>query len=173
MSQARPDFFDSPFFYIDDDGWHLKEGAPEEVVREFKEYMYEPTERMIESFRFENSFFLAFNRNRTVVIESQGDVYTLSFSMGFGVESEPLVLSEEDSNAVDEFIGALNIPKWKSEYDNPNILDGEQWSVQVVFADGSRYKSTGSNAYPSAWRKLSAFINHWAEDKYMELEIKK
>lgn len=173
MSQARPDFFDSPFFYIDDDGWHLKEGAPEEVVREFKEYMYEPTERMIESFRFENSFYLALNRNRTVVIQNQGDVYSLSFSMGLGAEAEPLMLSEEDSNAVDEFIGALNIQNWKDEYNNYNVLDGEQWEIEIVFTDGSRYKSTGSNAYPSAWRKLSAFINHWAEDKYMELEILK
>ena len=32
MCGERPDFLDSPFFYVDDNGWHLKEGAPKETV---------------------------------------------------------------------------------------------------------------------------------------------
>lgn len=44
MSQARPSFIDSPYFYVDDDGWHLKEGAPKEVIKEFEEYMGKQTE---------------------------------------------------------------------------------------------------------------------------------
>lgn len=39
MSIARPKFVDSQYFYIDDDGWHLEDGAPDEVVKEFEEYM--------------------------------------------------------------------------------------------------------------------------------------
>lgn len=39
MSIKRPKFVDSPYFYVDENGWHLKEGAPEEVVEEFDEYM--------------------------------------------------------------------------------------------------------------------------------------
>lgn len=35
----RPDFFDSPYFEITDDGWRIKEGAPKEVQKEFDEYM--------------------------------------------------------------------------------------------------------------------------------------
>ena len=39
MSTARLSFMDSPYFYGDDEGWHLKEDAPEEVKQEFEEYM--------------------------------------------------------------------------------------------------------------------------------------
>ncbi len=39
MCGERPDFLDSPFFYIDDEGWHLKEGAPKETIEEFEKYM--------------------------------------------------------------------------------------------------------------------------------------
>lgn len=39
MSIRRPKFVDSPYFVMEDGNWHLKEGAPEEVVREFEEYM--------------------------------------------------------------------------------------------------------------------------------------
>lgn len=39
MSMVRPSFFDSPYFVAEPDNWHLKEGAPEEIVKEFEEYM--------------------------------------------------------------------------------------------------------------------------------------
>lgn len=32
-------FMDSPFFVDEPGNWHLKEGAPEEVVREFEDFM--------------------------------------------------------------------------------------------------------------------------------------
>lgn len=39
MSTARLNFVDSSYFVPEEDNWHLKEGAPEEVVEEFEEYM--------------------------------------------------------------------------------------------------------------------------------------
>ncbi len=39
MMGARPDFIDSPFFVMEEDNWHLLPGAPEEVIKEFNEYM--------------------------------------------------------------------------------------------------------------------------------------
>lgn len=39
MSTSKPKFVDSPYFVPEEDNWHLKEGAPEEIVKEFEEYM--------------------------------------------------------------------------------------------------------------------------------------
>lgn len=39
MSVRKPKFVDSPYFVPEEDNWHLKEGAPEEIVKEFEEYM--------------------------------------------------------------------------------------------------------------------------------------
>ena len=39
MVFADPKFFDSPFFVDDPGNWHLKEGAPPEIVKEFNDYM--------------------------------------------------------------------------------------------------------------------------------------
>ena len=39
MSITRPEFTKSPYFVPEDGNWHLKEGAPEEVKKEFEEYM--------------------------------------------------------------------------------------------------------------------------------------
>ena len=39
MSVVRPKFIDSPYFVPEEDNWHLKPGAPEEVQKEFDEFM--------------------------------------------------------------------------------------------------------------------------------------
>lgn len=39
MSTISMEFTRSPYFVMDDDGWHLKDGAPDEVRKEFEEYM--------------------------------------------------------------------------------------------------------------------------------------
>jgi len=41
MSMARPDFMDSPYFVDEYDNWHLLPEAPEEVKKEFEEFMRE------------------------------------------------------------------------------------------------------------------------------------
>jgi len=35
----QPKFINSPYFVAELDNWHLKEGAPEDVKKEFDEYM--------------------------------------------------------------------------------------------------------------------------------------
>lgn len=37
--QKKPSFWDSEYFVAEPDNWHLKEGAPKEIVEEFKKYM--------------------------------------------------------------------------------------------------------------------------------------
>lgn len=41
MSQALPSFWDNPYFVPEPDNWHLKEGAPAELKKEFEKYMKE------------------------------------------------------------------------------------------------------------------------------------
>lgn len=41
MIGSRPKFMDSPYFVMEEDNWHLKPGAPDEVVKEFNQFMKE------------------------------------------------------------------------------------------------------------------------------------
>ena len=41
MSSTMPKFFESEFFVPEVDNWHLKEDAPQEVKKEFEEWMKE------------------------------------------------------------------------------------------------------------------------------------
>lgn len=39
MSSVSMKFTESEYFVAENDNWHLKEGAPEDVKKEFEEYM--------------------------------------------------------------------------------------------------------------------------------------
>ena len=39
MSMVKPNFVDSPYFVAEEDNWHLTDDAPEDVKKEFEEYM--------------------------------------------------------------------------------------------------------------------------------------
>lgn len=41
MIGSRPRFMDSPYFVDELFNWHLKEGAPADIVKEFNDYMNE------------------------------------------------------------------------------------------------------------------------------------
>ena len=38
-TMLKPKFIDSPYFVMEVDNWHLKDDAPDEVVKEFNQYM--------------------------------------------------------------------------------------------------------------------------------------
>ena len=48
-----------------------------------------------------------------------------------------------------EAIESLHIDTWDEEYDNPDVLDGSQWSLDLEYSNnvkGKHYR--GSNMYP-------------------------
>jgi hypothetical protein len=40
---------------------------------------------------------------------------------------------------------------WEDNYVDHTLADGHQWSVKIIFSDGSVKKIFGSNAYPDAY----------------------
>lgn len=52
-------------------------------------------------------------------------------------------------------IMGLHIGGWNREYINPEVLDGEQWELEIHFFDGHKpVKIYGSNAYPPYFNEL-------------------
>ena len=46
MSVRYPNFIFSPYFVPEPDNWHLKDGAPQDVIDEFNEYMKQYNEAL-------------------------------------------------------------------------------------------------------------------------------
>ena len=44
--------------------------------------------------------------------------------------------------------------EWKKSYEDPDVLDGEQWNLRITL-EGNRHRSySGSNAYPVYWKEM-------------------
>lgn len=58
-----------------------------------------------------------------------------------------------------------NVIDWKKSYDDPQILDGTQWSLEITYKNQSTLKKHGNNAYPPHWSKFMMFINKYSPVK--------
>ncbi len=50
------------------------------------------------------------------------------------------------------------VKKWKKNYLNKSILDGESWKIKIIMKDGKIIESSGLNSYPPNWEKISNSI---------------
>jgi hypothetical protein len=63
-----------------------------------------------------------------------------------------------------QFINRLNdevgINNWKKSYSS-DILDGTQWSIEILMEDGTELEFYGSNSYPKSWGKFEKLIKEY------------
>ena len=86
-------------------------------------------------------------------VEKDGDdfVYKI-YSMGYTLEKETLICpSQEQWLAFWKKMDEIGVWGWKKRYDNPDIMDGTSWSVDIEYGD-KRCNSSGSNSYPDGNR---------------------
>ena len=73
-------------------------------------------------------------------------------------EKDPPVKSTSawDQTMWDAFIKdilACGVSDWKSEYINPNIMDGTQWGLEIT-GEFETISIMGSNKYPKEWKEF-------------------
>ena len=59
---------------------------------------------------------------------------------------------------IDTLLSEVLINEWNNKYEDPNVLDGTQWSFQFKIEEKTR-KITGSNKYPSSWKKFLSALD--------------
>lgn len=69
-----------------------------------------------------------------------------------------------------ERFAAIHTEYWNSEYIDPSVCDGEQWSLDVSYSDEYSLSYSGSNAYPENWTELLEIfnLNRSDEDEYVD-----
>lgn len=73
-------------------------------------------------------------------------------------EVESLLVAFRDSQVL----------QWDTYYKNPSVLDGEHWDVIVRYADGSAFKSEGSNNWPEGFDTLYSALRDLGMMRYGE-----
>ena len=63
-----------------------------------------------------------------------------------------LPMTDADTEAFSALLHELKLTEWNGfRKSNPDVLDGEDFSLSVVFSDGSELSAYGSNSFPSGY----------------------
>ncbi len=113
--------------------------------------------KMIESFFYSHSGESS-DAIRSYEIRKTDRGYLADISLLVGRKRIILSVTEEELTALAESLGDLSAWDGFSE-DNPNILDGESFHLDIAYADGSSVAAWGSNAYPDAYYDIKLAIH--------------
>ena len=59
---------------------------------------------------------------------------------------------------VNRLYSDIHIHEWKKKYEDPYILDGEQWKLEITLTNRRRRTYHGSNGFPPYWEELTALF---------------
>ena len=76
--------------------------------------------------------------------------------------------SNEEWNIFLESIDRLGVASWEQSYNDPSILDGTQWHLQIK-TESSEIDTGGSNAYPENFNGLIKSFNKLINNDYFSL----
>lgn len=78
-------------------------------------------------------------------------------------ELDAVFIDEDNQTYIEFFLKYINeiikIEKWKKEYINSYILDGEQWEIKIFYDDKEPVEKYGINAYPKTFRDFDKLFN--------------
>ena len=78
---------------------------------------------------------------------------------------EGLKLTDDQIYLFWKRLDELDIWNWSKEYNDPDTLDGTQWSLKINKQGGKKLKIYGSNAYPNNFDDLLRLLNGYIEEK--------
>ena len=72
--------------------------------------------------------------------------------------------SKEWNKLLKTLYGKLYLHEWKKSYIDPDVLDGEQWSLSLKLKGNRKRNYSGSNAFPPYWKELQNIFNSYLEE---------
>ena len=57
----------------------------------------------------------------------------------------------------------MHLHEWNEAYDNYDILDGTQWSLEISLTNERKIRYHGSNDYPPYWMQLNKIFKRYAQ----------
>lgn len=75
------------------------------------------------------------------------------------------VIRNATATKVLEELKDIDVLNWKAKYVEPDVLDGTQWSLEII-RNGRNIKKYGSNMYPDGWKRFCEMIRHTSGRKF-------
>ena len=118
-------------------------------------------------------FFIGgyFGTNFEVKLEKEDLLFYIS-DRSFNIRSEvpTHIIPIQDNLDWQKLVKFLKTLDWKRRYENSGMLDGTQWEISFS-CEGLKLKSSGSNEYPTEFKKFIRLLNAITRKHYIPFEI--
>ena len=139
------DYLEAVKAYFEDQGWEYEPAKEEIKDREFNDRL-----EQVEKIEVEYGGFFGGGVSLTITFDGE-DIRATRIAMPYSANPDKTDKEEFEGMTRTEFfdeLKELHMGEWASDYDNPYVLDGTQWSVEFKYADGKKREFGGSNKYP-------------------------
>ncbi len=139
------DYIEATKAYFEEQGWEYEPSKEEIKDREFNERL-----DRIESIEVEYGGFFGGGVGLTITFDGE-DIRANRIARPYSVNPDMTDRDELEGMTRTELLAELkdlHIGEWASNYDNPYVLDGTQWSVVFKYTEGKKREFDGSNKYP-------------------------
>ena len=72
--------------------------------------------------------------------------------------SKKWLLIEPKYDELIKQLTSLDLQSWHKKYINLEILDGEEWTIELTLQNNKKIKIFGINAYPPKWEQFQTFL---------------
>ena len=97
--------------------------------------------------------------NETLIFIEDNDVRIINNY--WGSRACEFLASEKAKTNFINGINKIDFSKWQKNYQpiNCEICDGEQWELEIIYTDETKFECFGNNAYPEEWEKFFSLVN--------------
>lgn len=129
----------------------------------------EKYEDIITSIRFSDGGF--FDGYPEILIKKENYSIMIDARPGFSLDGilHREMTEKEWKRIIAQLYEKLYIHEWKKRYDNPFVLDGEQWELEIHLSKGRKRLYYGSNAYPALWEELKSVFRPFFKEAGIKL----
>ena len=126
----------------------------------------------IKKFTFQRRVYLLMDMDYQFSIEFNDDGTCKVESMCYA-RYDNEILNQTTAKKIYKRLEKIEIEKWKRNYEpDALIMDGEEWSIKLIYENGKRKYRSGINAYPENFKELEKFITYVQKGMIAEM-IKK
>ena len=139
------DYIEAAKAYFEEQGWEYEPVKEEIKDREFNDRL-----EQVEKIEVEYGGFFGGGVSLTITFDGE-DIRATRIAMPYSADPDKTDKEEFEGMTRTEFLDELkelHMGEWASDYDNPYVLDGTQWSVVFKYSDRRKREFGGSNKFP-------------------------
>jgi len=127
-------------------------GSPPVLINERGEENYLD---IVTSVRFHHGGFSDGYDKVTIKKTASGIVADIASNLRREYPGEQKSLTEEEWNKMlDLLFRKMYVHEWEKQYNDPSVMDGTQWELEISMTDNRTLEYSGDNAYPAYWDEL-------------------